>query len=184
MKKRSIFAVFSVSMLVFACKPKPGNVDATSKTDSIVKQDAPATAATPAGSPAANAPKTYAVSFTPDSAVLGKQKEVSLKVTPLSATDLSDPDGKSQGIEMTFKISVTNRNKIGGNSVGVTPSDFRLVLDNNTSISQTSGGYVSVEPESTKESNEITYRLPTGTKPKALNLFYDETRVAVGISIK
>jgi hypothetical protein len=184
MKKKSLFAMLSVSLLVFACKPKNGAGEANGKTDSTVKQDAPKETVAQADAPAGNTPKTYVISFTPDSALVGKQKEASIKISPVSATDLSDPDGKSEGIEMTFKITVTNKNKIGGNSVGVSPSDFRLVLDNNTSISQTSGGYVSAEPESTKESNEITYRLPTGSKPKTLNLFYDETRAAVGVSLK
>jgi hypothetical protein len=30
----------------------------------------------------------------------------------------------------------------------------------------------------------ITYRIPAGAKPKTLNLFYDETRASVGVSLQ
>lgn len=187
MKKTALVAISFAALLAFSCKPKSGNNEsADSKKDSAAtEQTVPATAATPAATPApANAPKTYTVTFSPDSAILGKKQEAAVKVTPAGATDLSDPDGKSQGIELTFKVTLTNKNKIGGNSIGVSPSDFRLVLDNNTSISQASGSYVSAEPESTKESEVITYRIPAGAKPKALNLFYDETRASVQVSMQ
>ncbi|SDD92723.1 hypothetical protein SAMN05216464_10364 [Mucilaginibacter pineti] len=187
MKKISLIAIFSASLFVLSCKPKTGsNESADSKKDSTATQQtaSPTTATPPATTTPANAPKTYTVTFTPDTAILGKKQEAAIKVTPVGATDLSDPDGKSQGIELTFKVTLTNKNKIGGNSIGVAPSDFRLVLDNNTSISQASGSYVSAEPESTKESEVITYRIPAGAKPKALNLFYDETRATVQVSLK
>lgn len=183
MKKVFLVAMLSMSVLVYSCKSKTDKKEGDSTTTEQ-------TATTPAEENAApaeqatNAPKTYTVAFAPDTAVLGKKKEASVKVVPVSATDLSDPDGKSQGIELVFKISLTNKEKIGGNRVGLTPSDFRLVLDNNTSISQTNGGYFSAEPESTSESENITYRIPAGAKPKGLNLFYDETRASVGVSLQ
>jgi hypothetical protein len=141
----------------------------------------------PAESPAspANEPKSYSVTFGPDTASLGKNKEAGIKLLAGKATELADPDGKSEGTELSFKMSLTNKNKIGGNSINVSPSDFRLVLDNNTSISRFNGSSVSAEPEATKQSDDvITYRLPAGTKPKALNLFYDETRASVSVSLK
>jgi hypothetical protein len=183
MKKLPLIAVISASLFVFACKSKS---DKTTGDSTAVKTDQ-TSAETPVTEPAVqtNEPKTYTVTFSPDTALLGKQKEAALKVIPVSATDLSDPDGKSQGIELTFKIALTNKTKIGsGNTIGVGPSDFRLVLDNNTSISQSSGSYFSAEPESTKESEVITYRIPAGAKPKTLNLFYDETRASVGVSLQ
>jgi hypothetical protein len=116
---------------------------------------------------------------------LGKNKEASVKLLTGTATELADPDGKAQGTELNFKLSLTNKNKIGGNSISVLPSDFRLVLDNNTSISKFNGSSVSADPEATKQSDDvITFRLPAGTKPKTLNLFYDETRASVSVTMQ
>lgn len=186
MKKISFIAVISAVVFIVSCKSKSGDKASESNGDTAkaaTTQAASPTTATPAAQPA-NAPKTYTVTFAPDTAILGKKQEAALKVVPVSATDLSDPDGKSQGIELTFKVSLTNKNKIGGNTIGIAPNDFRLVLDNNTSISQASGSYFSAEPESTKESEAITYRIPAGAKAKALNLFYDETRATVQVSMQ
>jgi len=183
MKKTFLLSVIAASMMLFGCKSKDkekGSVDSTvNVSSSTTVTPAPAESTSPA-----NEPKSYAVVFAPDSALLGKSKEASIKLTSGTATELADPDGKAQGIELSFKISLTNKNKIGGNSIGVSPSEFRLVLDNNTSISQTNGSYVSAEPESTKESEMITYRLPAGSKPKTLNLFNNETRASVSVSLK
>ncbi|WPU96756.1 hypothetical protein SNE25_14620 [Mucilaginibacter sabulilitoris] len=185
MKKITLLAAITLSVALFSCKSKSANNSSESADTSkpAATQSASPTTATPPAEQG-NAPKTYTVTFTPDTAILGKQKEAALKVVPVSATDLSDPDGKSQGIELTFKVSLTNKNKIGGNTIGIAPNDFRLVLDNNTSISQSSGSYFSSEPESTKESEAITYRIPAGAKAKALNLFYDETRATVQVSMQ
>jgi hypothetical protein len=184
MKKTFLLSVIAASMMLFSCKSKDkekGSVDSTvSVSSSTTVTPAPAESST---SPA-NEPKSYTVVFAPDSALLGKSKEASIKLTSGTATELADPDGKAQGTELSFKISVTNKNKIGGNSIGIAPSEFRLMLDNNNAISQYNGSYVSVEPESTKESETITYRLPAGAKPKALNLFYSETRASVSVSLK
>ena len=182
--KKIYFAVVIYSAIAFTgCKSKSKTADSAdsvnTETTAPVEQPVASTNASPA-----NAPKSYTIKFAPDSAVLGKQKEAAIKLIGVGATDLSDPDGKSQGIELTFKINLTNKNKIGGAEISVSPSDFRLVLDNNTSISQTSGNYVSSEPESSKESDVVTYRLPAGSKPKTLNLFYDETRSSVGLTIE
>ncbi|RFZ92032.1 hypothetical protein D0C36_11330 [Mucilaginibacter conchicola] len=182
MKKVFLVAMLSASVMVYSCKSK---TDKAAGDSTATEQAATPTTdkAAPAETPG-NAPKTYTATFSPDTAILGKQKEALVKVIPVSATDLSDPDGKSEGIEFTFKVSVTNKNKMGGNNVGLTPSEFRLALDNNTNISQTNGGYFSAQPEATAESENITYRIPAGAKPKALNLFYDETRVSVPVELK
>lgn len=185
MKKVTLITVVGMSAMLFSCKQKTANNTAGDSDSTNAATEQSVTDTEPAA-PAAqgNAPKTYTATFTPDSALLGKQKEAFVKVIPVSATDLSDPDGKSGGIEFTFKISVTNKNKIGGSSIFVGPADFRLTLDNNTAISRSEGGGVSVEAESTKESELIIFRIPAGTKPKALNLFYDETRASVGVSLQ
>lgn len=184
MNKTFILSVITASMLLFGCKSKNKDQAAGDTTVSSTTQSSSSSSTEPAATSPANEPKTYSVVFSPDSALLGKSKEASIKVMSGTATELADPDGKAQGIEMTFKISVTNKTKMGGNTVGVSPSEFRLVLDNNTSITQTNGGYVSAEPESTNISNEITYRIPAGTKPKTLNLFYSETRASVAVELK
>ena len=181
MKKVLILSLFAASVL-FSCKSKNKDQDSTdsSSTKTI---EASKTTETSTTSPA-NEPKTYTINVNPDTALLGKSKEAFIKVIPVSATELSNPDGKSEGIEVSFKISVTNKNSIGGNSVGIAPSEFRLLLDNNTSISQYTGSYVSADAESTKESEAIIYRIPAGTKPKTLNLFYDQTRASVPFELK
>lgn len=184
MKKITLMALLAVTTVVYSCKSK-ADKDAADSTAAVESAEA-STEDPPAVKEAqpANETKTYTVTFTPDSAILGKSKEAFLKVIPVSATDLSDPDGKSQGIELKFKLSATNKQKIGGNSISISSNNFRLVLDNNTSISETNGAYVGVQPESTNESEEITYRIPAGAKPKTLNLFYDETRASVGVELK
>lgn len=168
--KKTYFLVFALFVALFACKSKNGAT--STNTTSSSTESSPT-----------NAPKSYTVSLSPDSATLGKSMQASIKILPVGAVDLSDPDGKSQGIEMTFKIDVTNKNKIGGERVYVSTSDFRLVLDNGNAITQSEGGSVNCDPESTKELEVLKYRLPAGTKPKALNLFFDETRASVGVSL-
>lgn len=183
MKKVFLVAMLSASVMVYSCKSKTDKKEGDSTATEQAAEPSTEKAAEPAAQ-AGNAPKTYTATFSPDTAILGKKQEALIKVIPVSATELSDPDGKAEGIEFTFKLSVTNKEKIGGNRVGLTPSEFRLALDNNTNITQTNGGYFSAEPEATAESENITYRIPAGAKPKALNLFYDETRVSVPVSLK
>lgn len=180
MKKNLYLCATVAAMFLFSCESKTQDettAAATTTETGNSEQASQEVAVT-------NEPKTYKVTFTPETAVLGKKKEASIKVLPGTATELTDPDGTVQGTELTFKISLTNNNKIGENTIGVSPSDFRLVLEDNTSISQSTGSYISTEPESTSESSEITYRLPAGAKPKTLNLFYDETRASVSVSMQ
>jgi hypothetical protein len=188
MKKAILLSVVTASMLLFSCKSKDKGQGSGDSTVTVDSSSSTSSTTVPAESPAAspaNEPKSYTVTFGPDTASLGKNKEAGIKLLAGKATELADPDGKSEGTELSFKMSLTNKNKIGGNSINVSPSDFRLVLDNNTSISRFNGSSVSAEPEATKQSDDvITYRLPAGTKPKALNLFYDETRASVSVSLK
>ena len=184
MKKIFLLSVIAASTLLFSCKSKDKDKGSVDSSVSVTSSTSVTPAASEGSTSPANEPKSYTVTFSPDSALLGKSKEVGIKLISGTATELADPDGKAQGMELSFKISVTNKNKIGGNSIGVAPSEFRLVLDNNNSISQFNGSYVSVEPESTKESETITYRLPAGSKPKTLNLFNDETRSSVSVLLK
>jgi hypothetical protein len=186
MKKTIILSVIAASTMWFGCKSKDKGQDGTDSTITVESSKSSTTVTPAEGSTSpANEPKSYAVTFGPDSALLGKSKEASLKLMPGTATELADPDGKAEGIELSFKMSLTNKNKMGGNSISVYPSEFRLVLDNNTAISKFNGSSFSADPEATKVSDDvITFRLPAGTKPKTLNLFYDETRASVSVNMK
>ncbi|HEY4286915.1 MAG TPA: hypothetical protein VGN00_07430 [Puia sp.] len=179
MKKRLIpISVLAICTLVYSCKSKPK--EAT--TDSSAAQTAqPAT--TPATAPA-NEPKTYAVSFTPDSALLGKNKEALVKIKNAKAVALVDPDGKDEGIEFTFDLEVTNKNNVGGAGVFFRTDNFRLTLDNGNNITEYKGGSENIDAESTKDIKDITYKIPAGAKPKTLNLFHEQTRVSIGIELK
>lgn len=134
---------------------------------------------------AANAPKEYKVTFTPDSAILGKKKEALVKVAGATAIVLTDPDGKDNGIELTVNLSVTNKTHIGdGSSVSVSYADSRLQLDNGTNITHDNGtDFLRAQPEATSKVESWTYKIPAGAKPSALNLFMDDTRVSVGVAL-
>lgn len=178
--KKVITLSILASVLVFAaCKDK--KKDATSETTS--NSSTPATEEQK--SAPANQPKEYKVTITPDSAILGKKKEALIKVSSATAIALTDPDGKDNGIEVTFTLTVTNKSQIGGgSSVAVYGSESRLQLDNgtNTTTSTTSGN-LSAQPESTSKEETWTYKVPTGAKPTQLNFFMDDTRVSVGVSL-
>ena len=134
----------------------------------------------------ANGPKSYAVSFSPDSAILGKSGEAKVKVMGGTAVALTDPDGKDNGIQLVVKLQATNTTKIGeGSSISVSYADSRLQLDNGTSISAETGtDYLRAQPESSGKIESWTFQVPAGAKPSALNLFLDGTRVSVGIALK
>jgi hypothetical protein len=133
----------------------------------------------------ANQPKEYNVTVTPDSAILGKKKEALVKVVGATALALTDADGKDNGTELTFKLTVTNRSHIGdGSSLSLYYTESRLQLDNGNSITHDSGtGNLSAQPEATSKEESWTYKIPAGAKPTALNLFMDQTRVSVGVSL-
>lgn len=133
-------------------------------------------------------PKSYQINVapgTPETILLGKNKEASIKLLNLKAIELSDPDGKSLGIQFSYQLELTNKNQIGGSSIQIDPAQFRLELDNGTKISHDDYISVSADAESTKTTTEdCIFKLPAGTKPAALNLFYDETRVSVKLEMK
>ncbi len=178
-------SLFAGLVYVEACKGKEKKEEPTTTTTNSDTKPEP----TPAPNPTTtttptNEPKTYTIVVTPDTAVLGKSKEAFVKIKNLKAVELSEPDGKSTGIEISYDIELTNRNKIGGYSVQVVPNDFRLELDNGTKISHQNYNSVSTPAESTASSTGNIFRLPAGTKPTALNLFYDETRVSLKMELK
>ena len=175
--KRVILLGTIASVLVLAACKGGDKKEATSEN---------ATAATPAESKqASNQPKEYKVVFTPDSAILGKTKEVFLKITGATAVAMSDPDGKDNGIELVVKIQGTNKQTIkDGSNWSVSYADSRLTLDNGTNVvCKTGTDYVRAQPEATGKEESWTYEIPAGAKPTALNLFYDDTRVSVSVAL-
>jgi hypothetical protein len=150
-----------------------------------------AATSTPSSTPAeenkqaANQPKEYKVVFTPDSAILGKKKEALVKITGATAMAMTDPDGKDNGIELVVKLQATNKQTIKeGSSFSVSYADSRLSLDNGTNVvCKTGTDYLRAQPEATGKEESWTFEIPAGAKPTALNLFYDDTRVSVGVAL-
>lgn len=179
MKKNFIALVAAATMTFVACKDKAKQEAGGETTTPAAEQ----TASTES-KPAANEPRTYKVTFTPDTAFLGKSKELFVKVKNAKAVALQDPDGKSEGIEFTYDLELTNKNPVGGQSLYFVPGDSRLTLDNGNNITQSRGSGEGVDAESTKEVTGITYKVPAGAKPTGLNLFHDGTRVSVAITLE
>lgn len=176
--KKSITMVFMFSILILSsCKSK--NKDAAAQDSSQPQQSS-------SGSKpeVTNQPKEYKVTVTPDSAILGKDKEAFLKIMGGKAVSLQDPDGKDNGTELTINLNVTNKKAIGSSSVSVSYGDLRLQLDNGTNITCTRGtDFLNAEPEATSKTQTWTYVIPVGAKPVGLNLFMDQTRVSVKIAL-
>jgi hypothetical protein len=180
MKKVILLGTISSVLVLSACKGD-SKKEETSENAATTTQS-PAAEAT---QPAANQPKEYKVTFTPDSAILGKKKEALVKITGATAMALTDPDGKDNGIELVIKLQATNKTSIkDGGNISVSYSDSRLQLDNGSNIASTTGtDFLRAQPEATGNEESWTYKIPTGAKPKALNLFMDDTRVSVGVAL-
>ena len=180
--KRVITLALIATVLVFsACKggKKEETSEATGSTQEAStgsEEKKPATA---------NQPKEYKVTVTPDSAILGKKKEAFIKITGATAMAMTDPDGKDNGIELVVKLQATNKQTIkDGSSFSVSYADSRLTLDNGTNVvCKTGTDYVLAQPEATGKEESWTFEIPAGAKPTALNLFYDDTRVSVGVAL-
>jgi hypothetical protein len=57
--------------------------------------------------------------------------------------------------------------------------------DNGNNLTAATGtDFLRAEPEATSKEESWTYNLPAGTKPKALMLFLDGTRVSQGLTLK
>lgn len=115
---------------------------------------------------------------------IGKDKEATIKVINLKAIELSDADSKVTGIELSYDYEVTNNNKIGGDGFVIDPAKFRLVLDNNNKISHETYDSDGVDAESTKTIVGNKFKFPAGSKPVALNLFFNETTASVKLEMK
>lgn len=180
--KRVITLGLVATVLVFSACKGDGKKEESSETAASTQSSGPSEEKKPA---AANQPKEYNVTITPDSAILGKKKEAFVKIAGATAIALTDPDGKDNGIELTVKLSVTNKTHIGdGSSVSVSYSNSRLQLDNGTNITCDSGtDFLRAQPEATSGVESWTYKVPAGAKPTALNLFMDDTRVSVSVAL-
>lgn len=178
--KKTFIAIATVSTLaLFSCKDKAKEASTDTATTSKTETTPAATDNKPA-----NEPKTYKVTFAPDTLYLGKDKEAFVKIKNTKAVAIENPDGKSEGMELTFDLDVTNKKQVGGGSLFFRTDNFRLTLDNGNNITQDNGAAESVDAESTKELKGIVYKIPVDTKPKSLNLFHDGTRVTVAITVE
>jgi hypothetical protein len=177
--KKSVITILLLSgiMAIYSCKDRQKKEDENKTTTSQ-----PATEANSENSPSAET-KTYVVTVLPDTVSLGKNKEAFIKIKDLKAIELSNPDGTSAGIELSYKIELTNKNAIGGSSVGLPTTDFRLTLDNGNKVAPSSI-YVGAAPEVTQLSDIDKFIIPAGTKPVALNLFFDQTKASIKLEIK
>ena len=173
-----LFLVFSIAVFALcACNNKDKNQTGNN-------EEVSASASQVVGGSTASEPKSYKVSISTDTVVLGKSKELFVKITNAKAIELSDPDGKATGKELSFDLECTNKYQVGGSSVGIYPSEFRLKLDNGNNISPDNANSMNIDPESTITSAGNTFVLPAGSKPVPLNLFYDQTRVPVTVSFQ
>jgi hypothetical protein len=182
MKRVTLLSLIATVLVFTACK---GDSKKDETGDANSSAQTPATSGEEQKSAPANQPKEYKVTFTPDSAILGKKKEAFIKIAGATAIALTDPDGKDNGIELTVKLSVTNKEHIGdGNSVAVYYTESRLQLGNGTNITAYSGSNnLSAQPEATSNEESWIYKIPAGAKPTALNLFMDGTRVSVNVNL-
>jgi hypothetical protein len=176
-----VFAALSLSLLVACNNDSAKDKEADKGTETTAGEAASAEATSPA-----NQPKSYTATFSPDSALLGKESEMLIKVTGATAIALTDPDGKDNGIEFVVKLQGTNKKQIGsGSSISVSYENARLQLDNGTNIPASTGtDYVRAQPESSSKVESWTFEIPAGAKPTALSLFLDGTRATISTTLK
>lgn len=172
-----LFTLLSLLTFTYSCKSSKKQDDTNAQSSTQLNDVEPSSA------PASTDTKIYTVTASPDSTFLGKNKEALLKLKDMKAIDLSDPDGKNTGMELTYKIELTNKNAIGGDNIGLNTSDFRLELDNGNKVSPASV-FVNANADETKLSDEDKFEIPAGAKPVSLNLFYDQTRASIKLDLK
>jgi hypothetical protein len=162
-----------------ACKGKKKDADTATATE----QTTPANeTAKPAGP--ASEPKSYKITGTPDSVLLGKEKEAFVKILGGDAVEMQDPEGKSTGMNIKFNLRVTNKSTLDHKKFfNISYNDARLELDNGTNATVKNGESLNPEAEASMD-GKWEFEIPAGTKPTKLNLFYDGTRVGVAISLQ
>ncbi|MBN9296698.1 MAG: hypothetical protein J0I41_06790 [Filimonas sp.] len=177
---KRILLILSLAALVSlnSCKDKTkdNNTNNTTTTSGDVAKDQPKATG--------NAPLSYAITYSPDSAILGTSREAFVKFTGGETIALQDPDGKATGMQATFGLSITNKSTLDKSVYfGLMASEARIELDNSTSIPLSKEeGDVNPAPESTTQATwKATF--PANTKPVKLNLFLNGTRVSVGLTL-
>ncbi len=181
---KKIYLAIAVIALTFqtSCKKEEKTEEITPSTETTTSSESETTSEEKA---VMNTPKTYTVTASPEVSILGKKSEAEVKVINLKALELSDPDGKITGIEFTYQIEVTNKSSItDGSNIFINPNEFRLELDNGNKISHDNYNTLNIDKEATKASETQTFRLPAGTKPVNLHLFYKETRAVVKLNMQ
>ncbi len=128
--------------------------------------------------------RNYDITFMPDSAIVGKHKEVILSVKNVVAKDVKHFPERDTSIEITYDLEVTNTNKLGGNYVFINPSNFRLVLNNSKKITHAFYNVLGADAASTTISVGNKFDLPKNTTPVALNLSFDGSIASLKISIR
>lgn len=176
MKRTLLILSLAALVSLNSCKDKTkdNNTNNTTTTSGDVAKDQPKATG--------NAPLSYAITYSPDSAILGTSREAFVKFTGGEAIALQDPDGKATGMKATFEMSVTNKSTLDKKTyLYIDASEARIELDNGTSIPVSSeSGQTNPDPEST---TQATWKadLPANTKPVKINLFLKGTRVGVGL---
>jgi hypothetical protein len=180
--KKKILSLAAITMLLtglISCNGKKKDAETSTSTEST----APA-AEDSKTSTGVSEPKTYQLSATPDSVLLGKDKEAFVTILGGEAIEMQDNEGKSTGMNIKFKLRVTNKSTLDDKKFfNINSRDARLELDNGTNTTATNGDSLNPEAESTLD-GKWEFDIPAGTKPTKLNLFYDGTRVSVAISMK
>lgn len=193
MHKFFIAWLFLLAVLISSCelnmsksdkRDKVGKVDRDSDNENDPDDDEPAEDEPVEDDVASNEAKSYKVVFAPQQITLGKNDEALIKLKNGKALELLDADGKVTGLELNYDIELKNTNDLGGNSIYIYPSYFRLQLNNDNVIQQDKYTTVSADPQSNNVSTGNRFRLPPGTKPVSLSLFFDETRATVKVSLK
>ncbi len=177
MKKSIITVIVITGIFLGSCKGKHEDKTATTTDQTQAGSSTPAAAA-PA--PASN----MTITATPDTATLGKNSELVITVKNFKALQLSDPDGKVTGTELTYDIQATNKGAMGSGNITINPDNYRLELDNGTKISHESYNSFNVDAEATASSTGNKFKLDPGVKPVALDLFYDETRAVIKLTVQ
>ncbi len=188
MKKVTLLIALAVSTLNFSCKKEDKETDKVEVK--IEETTSPATTSSSnnqtavQGEAVKNTPKVYDITATPETYILGKKDQAEIKIVNVKALQLSDPDGNDTGMELTYVMEVVNKNPIKGGTIYVNAADFRLELDNGNKISPNDNVALRVKEEETKISQQLMFKLPAGTKPAVLHLFFEETRGVVKLEMK
>ena len=112
MKKPLIAAALLFGLVLLNSCKKDNKVEETNGTETSIPTETSSESSTNQEVLTATEPKSYNISIapgTPETILLGKNKEASVKILNLKAIELSDPDGKSLGIQLSYQLELTNK---------------------------------------------------------------------------